>query len=449
MTRNFYKVFKTTFAVAILFAAFDLAALAQAVSTDLSSQAALVSEFDVNGMKVLVKKRPGSATVAAGLFFRGGVRNLTSQNAGIENFMLAAATAGSTAYPRATMRRELASTGSSVSSGANYDFSVLALASTRENFDKSWDIFTDVALRPAFAPEDIELTRERILTSLRNESDDPDGFLQYLTNKTINAKTAYENDPSGTIETVTAFKPADLKAYHLQAMQTSRLLLVVVGDLDPAELKLRITASFGKLPRGDYKEPATPVFDFSKPTLDVTQRALPTNYIQGEFNAPSINNPDYYAMRVATTILRDRIFEEVRVKRNLSYAPSADMGSFAANTGSIYVSAVDANQAVRVMLVEIKKLKTEPVDAREISGVAGQFLTTYFIGQETNAAQAAELARYELVGGGWRNSFQFLERVRNIKPEDIQLVATKYIKNLRFVVVGNPASVDRSIFLQG
>jgi zinc protease len=226
-------------------------------------------------------------------------------------------------------------------------------------------------------------------------------------------------------------------------------LLVVVGDLDPTELKQRIAASFGKLPRGEYKEPATPVFDFSKPTLDVTQRALSTNYIQGEFNAPSINNPDYYAMRVATTILRDRIFEEVRVKRNLSYAPSADMGSFAANTGSIYVSAVDANQAVRVMLDEIKKLKTTPVDAREISGVAGQFLTTYFIGQETNAAQAAELARYEVVGGGWRNSFQFLERVRNIKPEDIQLVATKYIKNLRFVVVGNPASVDRSIFLQG
>src|SRR6185503_15573935 len=126
-----------------------------------------------------------------------------AQNAGIENFMLSAATAGSTAYPRVSMRRELASTGSSISSGANYDFSVLALASTRENFDKSWDIFTDVALRPAFAPEDVELTRERILTSIRDDTDDPDGFLQFLTNKTINAKTPYENDPSGTVESIT------------------------------------------------------------------------------------------------------------------------------------------------------------------------------------------------------------------------------------------------------
>jgi predicted Zn-dependent peptidase len=203
-----------------------------------------------------------------------------------------------------------------------------------------------------------------------------------------------------------------------------------------------------KLPRGNYKEPPPPTFDFSKGTLDVTQRTLPTNYIQGQFGAPSISNPDYYAMRVATTILRDRIFEEVRVKRNLSYAPSADRGNLSANTGSIYVSAVDANQAVRVMLDEINKLKTQPVDPRDISGVSGQFLTTYFIGQETNSAQAAELARYELIGGGWRNSFQFLNRVREVKPADIQAVANKYIKNLRFVVVGNPALIDRNIFLQ-
>ena len=449
MTRTFLTITRRILAIALFAAAFHTAATAQAVGTDLSSQAALVTEFDVNGMKVLVKRRAASATVAAGLFFRGGVRNLNAQNAGIENFMLTSATAGSIGFPRVTMRRELAGTGSSISSGSTYDFSVLSLISTRENFDRSWEIFTDVALRPAFANEDVELARERILTSLRNTTDDPDGFLQYLTDKTINAKTPYENDPSGTIETVTTMKTADLRAYHRSMMQTSRLLMVVVGDVDPELVKQRVTNAFGKLPRGDFKEPSAPALDFSKATLDVTQRALPTNYVQGEFAAPSVNNPDYYAMRVATTILRDRVFEEVRVKRNLSYAPSADMGSSAANTGSIYVSAVDANQAVRVMLDEIQKLKTQPVDPREISGVSGQFLTTYFIGQETNAAQAAELARYELIGGGWRNSFQFLNRVRDVKASDVQAVANKYIKNLRFVVVGNSAAIDRTIFLPG
>jgi len=446
MQKNIFRHF--VFALAVSAAAFQFAASGQGAAPDITTQAGLVTEFDVNGMKVLVKRRPGSATIAAGLFFRGGTKNLTAQNAGIESFTLNVATEGSVAFPRVALRRELASTGSNISSGSNYDYSVLALASTLENFDRSWKAFVDVALNPAFAPADVELTREKTLTSIRNSEDDPDGFLQVLVNRTINAKTPYENDPSGTVETISKFKVADLRAYHQSMMETSRLLLVIVGDVDAATIKQKVTDAFGKLPRGNYKEAPTTSFDFSKPTLDITQRALPTNYVQGIFNAPSINNPDFYAMRVATTILRDRVFEEVRVKRNLSYAPSADMGSLAANSGNIYVTAVDANQAIRVMLDEIRKLKTEPVDPKDISGVTGQFLTTYFIGQETNAAQAAELARYELNGGGWRNAFQFLNRAREVRPADIQAVANKYMKNIRFVVLGNPAAIDRSIFLQ-
>src|SRR4051812_815139 len=53
-----------------------------------AKQAALVTEFDVNGLKVLMKRREGSLTVAAGLFIVGGVRNVTPQNAGIESLML-------------------------------------------------------------------------------------------------------------------------------------------------------------------------------------------------------------------------------------------------------------------------------------------------------------------------------------------------------------------------
>ena len=45
-----------------------------------SDQAALVTEFEVNGLKVLVKRREGSQTVVAGLFIKGGTRNITACN---------------------------------------------------------------------------------------------------------------------------------------------------------------------------------------------------------------------------------------------------------------------------------------------------------------------------------------------------------------------------------
>jgi predicted Zn-dependent peptidase len=153
-------------------------------------------------------------------------------------------------------------------------------------------------------------------------------------------------------------------------------------------------------------------------------------------------------MRVAINLLRERVFEEVRVKRNLSYAPNADLGTLAANTGSIYVTAVDADQAVSLMLDEIDDLKTTLVDPREISAVGGHFLTTYLIERETNAAQARDLAAYEIIGGGWRNSFKFLDDVQRVTPADVRDAARRYMRNIRFIVIGDPQQIDRTRFIR-
>jgi zinc protease len=412
----------------------------------IARQAALVTEFDVNGMKVLVKRREGSQTVAAGLFLKGGSRNITAANAGVESLMFNVMTEGSAAYPRERLRSELARTGTVIGSSDNYDYSVLSFTSTRANFDSMWNLFTDVALHPAFTKEDFDLTKTRAITSLSDDTDDPDTYLQRLQEQAAYAGHPYVNRPEGTVESVSRLTLEDVRRYHQQMMETSRLLLVVVGDIDANQLKTRLAASFGKLPRGNYKADTVPQLSFNAPTVEITQRGLPTNYIQGLFSAPAMTSPDIYAMEVAAAMLRDRVFEEVRVKRNLSYAPSAFLNSQGANVGGIYVTAVDANQAVRVMLNEIKRLQDEPLSPSDITGVVSQYLTTYYLGQETNAAQAASLAEFELIGGGWRNSFETIAKLRAVTAADVQRVSQKYMRNIRFVVLGNPAQIDKGVF---
>ena len=65
-----------------------------------AAAAAQVTEFEVNGLKVLVKRREGSLTASAGLYIRGGSTNITADNAGIEGFMLSAATEASASTAR-------------------------------------------------------------------------------------------------------------------------------------------------------------------------------------------------------------------------------------------------------------------------------------------------------------------------------------------------------------
>jgi zinc protease len=418
----------------------------QNVQSLVARQAALVSEFEVNGLKVLVKKREGSLTVAAGLFIKGGSRNITAANAGIEALMLDAATEGSESFPRTRMRDEQSRMGTVISSSENYDYSVLALRCTRPNFDRSWQMFTDVALRPSFAKEDVALVQERMVVSLRDDTDDPDTYLQRLQERVAYTSHPYLNRVEGTVESVSKLTAEDLRRYHRQTMETSKLLLVIVGDLDVAKVKAMIAESFGKLPKGSYKADPVPQLAFDRSSVEVTPRNLPTNYIQGLFTAPAPNSPDIYPMRIASSLLRDRVFVEVRAKRNLSYAPDAFLRNQGANIGGIYVTAVDANQSVQLMLDEMTRLQKEAVSTEDIQSVVAQYLTSYYIGQETNAAQAGELAQYELIGGGWRNSVDFIEKLNAVTPADIQRVSQKYMRNIRFVVLGNPKSIDTKVF---
>src|SRR5215813_2642017 len=146
---------------------------------------AAITEFDVNGLKVIFKRRSSSPTVSTGLFFRGGARNETMDNAGVESLTLDAATEGSKKFPRDVLRKELARTGTAVGSASSYDYSAISMVSTSELFNRSWEILTDLVLNPSFAPEDVEREKNAMIAGLRNESASPDSALDALEEKII------------------------------------------------------------------------------------------------------------------------------------------------------------------------------------------------------------------------------------------------------------------------
>ena len=439
----------TLIVIAFVLLSTGFAVSAQTVRPDnVAAQASLVSEFDVNGLKVILKRRANSPTIAGGLFVRGGARNINDKNAGIENLTLSVAVEAGKTMPRQTVRRELASMGSAIGASAINDYSVISFGTTKQNFDRFWQIYTSVVMDPAFAEEDIKRVREQILTGLRESGTLPESALESLQDKVIYTGHPYANEVVGTASTVTAIRPTDIRAYHKSIMETSRLLFVVVGDIDPEILKTRIASTFGKLPRGNYKEAAYPALDFSKATLDTAQRTLPTNYVKGTFAAPPPGSKDYYAMRVAVSILQTLVYQRVRTQLQLSYAPDASMNSFATNTANISVSTTDPNKAIAEMKAQIKLLQENTLNPEVIDEISAFFLTRHYIGQEKSGAQAAELAQYELIGGGWRNAFEFMNGVRVVTPADVRDVATRYMKNLRFSYIGNTAAIDRTVFVQ-
>jgi predicted Zn-dependent peptidase len=90
------------------------------------------------------------------------------------------------------------------------------------------------------------------------------------------------------------------------------------------------------------------------------------------------------------------------------------------------------------MLNEVHAMQSEGISEKELRDQLKVMITRDLMGQQTNASQAAELCRYELVGGTWENAEHVVNRMRRVTRDDVQRMCAKYIKNIDFVMLGDP-----------
>jgi zinc protease len=401
-----------------------------------------------NGLKTIHRRVTGNEVVAVQIYFRGGTRNISEKNAGVESLLFEVASEGTKNFTKSEINRELARMGTIVDAASGYDYSVLAMRCVRRNFDRSWQLLADMILNPSLDEKEIALVKDQIINQLRQQDDSPESSVARLSSKLLYASHPYFNSPDGTVESVSSLTTADLKAHHARLLQTSRMLVVVVGNVTPDEVKGKVEASFGKLPRGDYKPEAQPIFAKAS-TIDfqVIERPVATNYIRGTFAAPPLESLDYAAFSITINILQQLFFQEVRVKRNLTYGADATLLSNGANSAYISVTTPKPNEALRVMFEQIDFLQRQVIREEGLKAIISGFLTNYYTKLETNDAYAVKLAEYELLGGGWRRLETWKDEVNKVTPEDVNRVSKKYLKNFHFAAMGDKRQFDRELFL--
>jgi zinc protease len=401
-----------------------------------------------NGMQIIVKRIPGAELASSQLNIRGGVRNWQAADAGVERLALSAAVAGGTvSLDKDAFARKLAALGSNISARSTQDYSAIQAKCLTAKWDETFALLAGTFLHPALPASEIEVQRAAQIAELRREQENPDAALQLLMHKTVFAGHPYANRAIGTLESVSALKADALRAHLGKLRETNRLVLVVVGDLDPAHVIAQAKTALGALPRGAYTPAPLPQLSFTQPTVTTAEKKLATNYIQGVFPAPGWTDPDFAGAMMTMNVLAFRLFEEIRTKRNLSYAPGANFGWYSAMAlGSVYVSAVDPNTTVKVIYDEIARLKKEPVPEKELAGTKETFLTGYLMRNEATDGQAGLLSTAALIGGDWKLGRGLPERIRAVTAADVQRFAQKYIGRLQVVVLGDPAKIDKALF---
>ena len=401
--------------------------------------------YEVAGIRVVHRYVTANEVVAANVYLLGGTRQLSPDNAGIEQLLLEVSGYGTRKYPRDTLRRRMAALGSSIEVAAGPDWTRIGLRATSQTFDSTWAMFADRLVAPTLDSGAVELIRAQIYAAVRQRRDDPDALLSYLADSIAYVDHPYSIDPVGTERSIAGITRADLARYHAQQFNTSRMLIVVVGQVERARLERLIRTTLGTLPRGQYTWTAPPAPTIRGDALVVEHRMLPTNYIMGYFHGPaSTNTRDYYALRVATAVLSGRLFGEIRSRRNLTYAVSAPFNERALSAGGVYVTTVSPDLTLGLIREEIESLQRDVIPRQGLAELVQQFITEYFLNNETNAAQADFLARAQIYQGDYRAGERFVEELRKVSPDDIQRVSRLYLRDARFAYIGDSTKISRA-----
>jgi len=404
--------------------------------------ASATTSFDVSGVRVILRQNDANNVVAANLYLLGGTRQVTDANAGIEPVLLDVSERGTARYPKNSLRRAMSRLGSEIVVAPNADWTMMGIRSSTEVFDSTWAIFADRVMHPTLAKSELALVKAQYLSGIRQRRDDPDALADYLADSIAYVGHPYSISVVGNEKSIQSFDSATLRQYHQSQFVTSRMLLVVVGNVDRAHIERLVSQTLGQLPRGSYKWSAPPRIPESPTALVVERRQLPTNYILGYYSGPLASGPDYQALRVATSVLTGRMFAEIRTRQNLTYDVHAPFVDRAATAGGLYVSTVSPDTTLKLMRAAVVDLQQGMLDPVGLKELEQQFITEYFLDNETNAAQADFLARSQLYEGDYREADRFVDELKSVTPEAVQRVARRYMKGFRFAYVGDPSKLD-------
>ena len=405
-------------------------------------------ELDVDGFKVIYRNT-GKDVISARLFIAGGTANYPLDKQGLEAVAYSYIIKGGTISMNKTDFLAAAEKmGTTFDSDASLDYGELNMQCLKESWDKSWLLFVDALMNPAYEPGEFENKKQQYVSYAKQREGNPDSRLERLTVETAFKGKNYEKDPYGNTESIATLTMDDIKSYISANLCKQRAFLVVTGNVSEDDIIQKVRNSLAKLPEGtpSQKEQVTKI---EQPGQDIESRKISTNYLSGIMSGIPWDSPDAIAMMVAMNIMYDKYFVELRSKRGLSYAPAAYMnGNAVTNPFSVfYITTDHPKEAIQVMVDIINNVRKNGFTNEEFAKSKGAFLTRYFMRLETASSQSLNIGRWKLRGNlGAFDNFEAM--VNAVSMQDVNRVFTGNTGNIKWNYLGDETKVSPEDFKQ-
>ena len=408
-----------------------------------------------SGLEVLYVRHGGLPLVHATLLLPAGSISDPAELPGLASFTAAMLDEGAGGRDALELAAALELIGASLATGAGLESASVDLAVLRTRLPEALELMADVVARPDFPEEDLRRLRDQRITALAAARDESGA----IASNAFAALVFGESHPYGRLPTTTAAAAMDRAAltnFHGARYRPAGSTLILVGDVDAAELHPVVEQAFGgwhgeapaAMAVDDVPPPAaTRIYLIDKPGAAQSEIRL-------GHPAVSRDDPDYFPILVLNTILggsfTSRLNTNLRETHGYSYGAGSTFamrlgrGPFQASS-AVFTAATDSS--VVEFFNELRRIREEPVPADELER-AKQYVALGLPRRfETVGGIAGQLAELELHGLSMEFYNSYVADVMNVSVADVQRVARQHLHPDRtvVVVVGDRAEVEAGL----
>ncbi len=387
-----------------------------------------------NGIKLIIRENHILPIVALYAAMPGGSLFETPKNSGISFLISRTLTKGTSRRSAVEIAKKIESIAGMIDGFCGRNSIGIRSEFLSEKLHDGFGLFAEVLCDASFDKTEVERERAQQIESIHNQEDNLSTMSFIHFSKKLFGSHPYGMRLLGDVASVKKLSPQILKKYWRERLNPKNLIISIVGDVSPTEVK-KLAMEWIHLKGG--KKIGFTSRSIPKPKGIITTEHIKKGKEQAHivlgFLGTTLYSPDHYKFSVLNHILAGqggRLFVTLRDKMSLAYSVSSTVQS-GMNPGhfAVYMGTDPSKieTALKGIKLELEKIRESLVSEDELERAKQYMVGVYELEQQKDISLASNYAFNELYGLGIAEAERYPQKILKVTREDVLKIAQKYI----------------------
>ncbi len=208
--------------------------------------------------------------------------------------------------------------GGKLNAYTTYDHTVFYISVLGDQFEKGFEILSDMYRNPLFPPEEFKKELNPILSEMREREDDPESFLM---ERALSAYLGPSYHPViGNAETVKAATVENMHRFKKRYYAGHNCMISIVGGIEEERAHRAVAEHFTDMRHGEVASP--PSFEYHEGGIELTKPGIQEAHFSLFYPALPPDHPERYKQDLMNYLLGGNesalLFERIREELGLS-----------------------------------------------------------------------------------------------------------------------------------